>query len=81
MEFIYLPFFLIILFGESVFLLHVEETNLNHKKVLTVQLLLGMLFLLFCFGFVVTNNILSGCVLLIISILSFISAFKIYKKV
>lgn len=81
MEFIYLPFFLIILFGESIFLLHVEETSLNHRNVLTVQLLLGILFLLFCFGFVITNNILSGCLLLGISMLSFMSAFKIYKKV
>lgn len=81
MEFIYLPFFLIILFGESIFLLHVEETSHNHKNVLTVQLLLGILFLLFCCVFVITSNILSGFVLLIISMLSFTSAFKIYKKV
>ena len=80
MELLYLPFFLIILFGETLFLLHIEETNFNHKMVFKIQLLLGILFFLFCFGFMVTNNVISGCVLLLISICSFISAFRIYTK-
>jgi len=80
MEFTYLPFLLLILLSETLFLLHVEESKLNHVKIIKIQGLIGIIFLLFSMFFVYKNILLSAFVLLLISVVSFITICRILFK-
>ena len=69
MELTYSPFLLVILLSETLFLLHVEESNLNHVFLVKTQGLMGVLFLFFSGFFIYKELLLSALILLLISIM------------
>lgn len=80
MEFTYLPFLLLILLSETLFLLHVEESKLNHNHILKIQPIIGLFFVISSLYFCYEGLLVSGAVLLLTGIVSFMVIIRLLFK-